>query len=167
MAVRRSTMRNQVVQNLSQVAPPGETFVACFHCETGPSPWFNVLFEQIPGLILVVQALRKYYFVTLTNTSIVVNKAGRLSNRPKEVVYSVHRSANPLSGIKRGTVWSRAYFQFPNSPKPTRINFHRIWNADVDHFIAAFPDAAHGGPDQIRAPRQTPQSGQPLYPGQP
>ena len=42
----------QVIENLSQVAPPGEQFIACIHCETGPSPWLNMLFEEIPFAML-------------------------------------------------------------------------------------------------------------------
>lgn len=139
-------MRKQVIENLSRVAPPGEQFVACIHAETGPSPWLNILFEEIPGAVLLVQLLRKYYFITLTNSTIVVNRAGRLANRPKEIVLAVPVASSPITAIKKGRVWSRMYFQFPGEAKPTRINFHRIWNADIDKFIAMMPHAVHGAP---------------------
>jgi hypothetical protein len=145
-------MREQVIQNLAQVAPPGEQFIACIHAETGPSPWLNILFEKVPFLVLIVQAMRKYYFITLTNGHVVVNRAGRMTNRPKEVVVAIPVQADPLSGIKKGKVWSRLYFQFPGDAKPTRMNFHRIWNADIDRFLAAFPHAADGA--QGAAPHQ-------------
>jgi hypothetical protein len=146
MPLTRAGMRNKVIENLSQVAPPGEQFIACVHAETGPSPWLNIVFEQVPFLVLIVQSMRKYYFITLTNSTIVVNRATRLANRPKEVVAAIPISASPIAGIKKGRLWSRMYFQFPGEPKVTRINFHRIWNADVDRFIAAMPHAVHGAP---------------------
>lgn len=148
MAVLRSTMRRQVIENLSQVAPPGEQFLACVHTETGPSPWLNILFERVPGLVIVIQALRKYYFITLTSGHVVVNRASRLSNRPKEVVIAIPIQAAQFSAIKKGRVWSRMYFQFPGEPKPTRMNFHRIWNPDIDRFIAQFPHAVDGAQAQ-------------------
>ncbi|HXA57540.1 MAG TPA: hypothetical protein VNW94_00100 [Streptosporangiaceae bacterium] len=178
MALRRSTMRKQVIENLSQVAPPGEQFIACIHAETGPSPWLNILFEEIPFAMLVVQILRKYYFLTLTNGHLVVNRAGRLSNRPKEVVVGIPLQQVQMSGIKKGVVWSRLYLQFPGEAKPTRINFHRIWNDDVDRFIAMFPHAVEPGqapaqpqqaiqqPPQGYAPQPGQYQGQPQYGGQ-
>jgi hypothetical protein len=157
-------MREQVIQNLSQVAPPGEQFISCIHTETGPSPWLNILFEEVPFLTLIVQMMRKYYFITLTNNHIVVNKAGRMTNRPKEVVVAIPLQAAPFSRIKKGKIWSRLYFQFPGESAPTRMNFHRIWNADVDRFIAMFPnaiDGAEGGQQQaIPAQQQYGQQGQ-------
>jgi hypothetical protein len=146
MAIRRAKMREQIIQNLAQVAPPGEQFVACIHCETGPSPWLNILFEEIGGglLMLIIQSFRKYYFITLTNSTLVVNRAGRLSNKPKEIVIAIPIGASPITGIKKGRLWSKLYFQFPDKPKPTRINFSRVWNSDVDRFIAAMPHAVEG-----------------------
>lgn len=173
MALRRSKMREQVIQNLSQVAPPGEQFIACIHTETGPSPWLNILFEEVPFLVFIVQMMRKYYFITLTNGHVVVNRAGRMTNRPKEVVVAVPVQAAAFSGIKKGKIWSRLYFQFPGDAKPTRMNFHRIWNADVDRFLAAFPQAADGAQGtgahyQAAVPAPQQYQGQPQqYPGQP
>jgi hypothetical protein len=141
VALRRSKMREQVIENLSQVAPPGETFVACLHVETGPSPWLNILFERIPFALLIVALMRKYYFITLTTGHVVVNKAGMMTNRPKEVVYAIPLQQVQISAIKKGRIWSRMYMHFPNAAKPTRINFHRVWNPDVDRFIAMFPHA--------------------------
>jgi hypothetical protein len=151
MALRRSKMREQVIQNLAAVAPPGERFVACIHCETGPSPWLNILFEEVPFLMLIVQLMRKYYFLTLTNGHLVVNRAGRMTNRPKEVVTAIPIQQVQISGIVKGKIWSRLYLQFPGKSKATRINFHRIWNSDVDHFIAMFPHAAEGKAAQSTA----------------
>lgn len=152
MALRRSKMREQVIQNLSQVAPPGEQFIACIHCETGPSPWLNILFEEIPFAMLIVTLMRKYYFITLTNGHLVVNRASRLSNRPKELVVAIPLQQVQISGIKKGKLWSRLYLQFPGEAKLERINFHRIWNSDIDQFIQRFPHA-------LEDPSQAPAGG--------
>ena len=49
MAIRRAKQKEQVIARLSASAPPGETFVACVHGETGPSPWLNGIFDQMQG----------------------------------------------------------------------------------------------------------------------
>lgn len=135
MAITRSGMRQQVIENLSLVAPPGEQFVACAHGMTGPSPWLDNLFGAIGALVM--QSFRSYYFVTLTNTSVVVNRAGRVANRPKEIVAAIPLASGPIGEVQKGKVWGKLYIQFPGEAKATRINVHRLWNADLDQFVAA------------------------------
>lgn len=142
MAIRRAKQKAQVIAKLSASAPAGETFMACVHGETGPSPWLNGLFDEIPFLGLIVALTRRYYFFTLTNTSVVVNGANRLTNRPGEIAAVFPRSAFPVTRYKRGSVWSRFYLQLPGSAKPTRINVHRYWRADLDQLAIAFPAEA-------------------------
>jgi hypothetical protein len=142
MAIRRAKQKAQVIEKLSQSAPAGETFIACVHCETGPSPWFNALFDEVPVLGLVIALTRKFYFVTLTNTSIVINNANRFTNRPGDIVSAFARDAAPISRVKRGKVWSVMYLHFPNGSKPTRLNVHRYWRSEFDQLIAAVPTAA-------------------------
>ncbi|MDH6127147.1 hypothetical protein [Kitasatospora sp. GP82] len=142
MAIRRAKQKAQVIEKLSQVAPPGETFIACVHVETGPSPWLNAIFDEIPLVGLAVALTRKFYFLTLTNTSVVVNTASRWTNRPGEVVAVYPRSAFPVSNVKRGTVWSVMYLLFPGHQNPTRLNLHRYWRGEFDQLSAAFPVGA-------------------------
>ncbi|MEY9963234.1 hypothetical protein ABIA33_001267 [Streptacidiphilus sp. MAP12-16] len=142
MAIRRAKQKAQVIEKLSQVAPAGETFIACVHAESGPSPWLNAIFDDIPVVGLVVALTRKFYFLTLTNTSIVVNSANRFTNRPGEVVAVFPREAFPVSRIKRATVWSSMYVQLPGQSKPGRLNVHRYWRTELDQLIEAFPHAA-------------------------
>lgn len=139
MAIRRATQKKQVIEKLQASAPPGETFIACVHCETGPSPWLNAIFDEVPVLGLVVALTRRFYFLTLTNTSLVVNSASRVTNRPGEVVAVFPRHAIPVSRVKRKAVWSSLYLQFPNATKPTRLNVHRYWRTELDGLIEAFP----------------------------
>jgi hypothetical protein len=131
-----------VIEKLSASAPPGETFIACVHGETGPSPWLNALFGEVPFLALIIAFTRSYYFFTLTNTSVVVNSANRFSGRPGDIVAAFPRAEVPVTRYNRASVWSRFYVQLPNSRKPTRINVHRYWRAELDQLAAAFPATA-------------------------
>ncbi|RAG84669.1 hypothetical protein DN069_16010 [Streptacidiphilus pinicola] len=156
MAIRRAKQKQQVIEKLSQVAPPGEQFIACVHVETGPSPWLNAVFDEVPVLGLVVALTRKFYFLTLTNTSIVVNSASRFTNRPGEVVAAYPIPAFPASRIKRATVWSSMYVEMTPGTKPTRLNIHRYWRGELDQLLAALPQA------QVPAQGGAP-AGQPQY----
>ena len=142
MAIRRAKQKAQVIQLLSTMAPPGEQFIACVHTETGPSPWLNAIFDEIPFVGLVVALTRKFYFFTLTNTSVVINSANRFTNRPGAVIGSFPRNAFPVSGYNRAAVWSKFYVQFPGTPKPTRLNVHRYWRNELDQLAQVFPPAA-------------------------
>jgi hypothetical protein len=153
MAIRRAKQKAQVIEKLSSVAPPGETFIACVHCETGPSPWLNAIFDEVPLLGTVIALTRRFYFVTLTNTSVVINSANRFTNRPGDVVVSFPRHAVPISRVKRAAVWSSMYLTFPNGTKPTRLNIHRYWRGELDQLLAAVPAAV--GPLQTAGENAT------------
>jgi hypothetical protein len=139
VAIRRAKQKAQVVAKLAASAPPGETFIACVHGETGPSPWLNALFDEVPFLGLVIAMTRRFYFFTLTNTSIVVNSANRFTNRPGDIVAAFPRAQFPATRYTRGTMWSKFYVQLPASSKPSRINVNRYWRAELDQLAAVFP----------------------------
>jgi hypothetical protein len=145
MAIRRAKQKQQVMEKLAQQAPAGEQFIACVHTETGPSPWLGALLDEIPVVGLVVQLSRKFYFFTLTNTSVVVNSASRFTNRPGEVVAVFPRNNVPVSNFNRAAVWSKFYIQFPGQNKPTRLNIHRYWRQELDQLAQAFPAGAQVG----------------------
>jgi hypothetical protein len=142
MAIRRAKMKAQVIEKLTQQAPAGETFIACVHTETGPSPWLNLIFDEIPVVGLVVGLTRKFYFLTLTNTSIVVNSANRWTNRPGDIVAAFPREAFPVSRVKRAKVWSSLFVELNPGAKPVRLNVHAYWRHELDQLIAAFPQSA-------------------------
>ncbi len=146
MAIRRATQKAQVIQKLSSSAPAGEQFIACVHAETGPSPWLGALLDEIPVVGLVVALSRKFYFFTLTNSSVIVNSANRFSNRPGAVVAVFPRDQFPVTNYNRAAVWSKFYLQFPDSGKPTRLNVHRYWRAELDQLAAVFPVQVGSGP---------------------
>lgn len=155
MAIRRAKQKQQVIEKLTQVAPAGETFIACVHVETGPSPWLNALFDEVPFLGLIVALTRKFYFLTLTNTSIVVNTASRWTNRPGEVVMAFPREAFPVSNINRARVWSSMYVQLNPGSKPTRLNIHRYWRSEMDQLLGALPQLQIPGQAQpVQQPNQ-------------
>jgi hypothetical protein len=141
MAIRRAKQKAQVIAKLSQEAPPGESFIACVHVETGPSPWLGAALDEIPVVGLIVQLTRKFYFLTLTNTSVVVNSASRFTNRPGGIIASFPRQAFPASRVKRARVWSTMYVQFEGGNKATRLNIHRYWRNEFDQLIAVLPAA--------------------------
>ena len=82
MAIRRKTQKAQVIAQLQQVAPPGEQFLACVHCESGPSPWLSLLYDEVPFLGTIVYWMRNFYFITVTSSHVVMNSANRVTNRP-------------------------------------------------------------------------------------
>lgn len=145
MAIRRAKQKAQVIEKLATLVPPGEQFLATVHAETGPSPWLNGLFDQVPFAGLIVALTRKFYFFTLTDRAVIVNTANRFTNRPGEVVAVYSRHQVPASRFNRGAVWSKFYFQFPDRSKPVRLNVHRYWRAELDQLVTAFP--AEGVPD--------------------
>lgn len=146
MAIRRAKQKAQVIAKLSASAPSGETFIASVHGETGPSPWLNALFDEVPFLGMIIALSRQQYFFTLTNTSVVVNSASRFTNRPGDIIAAFHRTQFPVSRYSRGTVWSKFYVQLPHDSKPRRINVHRFWRAELDQLSAAFPAQVGGMP---------------------
>lgn len=175
MPITRSGMRQQVIQNLSAVAPPGEQFIACIHTETGPSPYLVSWLDEVPFLGLIVEILRKRYYITMTNSNFIVNRATKVRNQVKEIVAVVPINAAPLQNVKLGWwMWNKVWFQFPGSPSPTRMYFHRIWKADVERMMEVLQQMS-GGPQQAgygqvpgQFPGQQPQVGYPQqqYPPQ-
>jgi hypothetical protein len=135
MAIRKATIKQQVITTLSQQAPPGEQFIATIECMTGPSPWLIVLLERIPFVALIVVLMRRYYFVTATNSSIVVNKVSRFSNRPQEILVALPIQQTRISRVKLARTWSSIYFLMPGKQKPTRLNVSRYWRNELEQVL--------------------------------
>ncbi|MFI6445123.1 hypothetical protein [Kitasatospora sp. NPDC050543] len=132
MAIRKSTMQEQVAQAIAAIEPTDRPIVT-FHTITGPSPWL------MNALGLIGQLFVKYYFVTLTERVVVVHRASRMSNRPQELLYVVplEQARVVVSDIKRNPLWSSLRFHFPNEEKPTRLNVARYWRSELDVFVPA------------------------------
>jgi len=132
MAIRKSTMQEQVAEAIAAIEPSDRPVVT-FHTVTGPSPW---LMSQLG---LIGQLFVKYYFVTLTERVVVVHHASRMSNRPKELAFVIplEQARGLVTQVDRGTLWSSLRFQFPGEEKPTRLNIGRYWRAELDQFVPA------------------------------
>ncbi|MGW4805149.1 hypothetical protein [Kitasatospora sp. NPDC004272] len=151
MAILKSTIQEQVAQAIASIEP-NDRPVATIQTVTGPSPWLT---NGVIGLI--AQLFIKYYFVTLTHRVVVIHRTSRISNRPQEVLYVIplDQARASLSDVRRNTLWSSLRFQLPNEPKPTRMNIHRVWRAEMDTFVNGL---LGGGPG---VPGQYPQQGAP------
>jgi hypothetical protein len=132
MAIRKSTMQEQVAQAIAQINP-GDRPIVTIHTVTGPSPWL------MDNLGLLAQAFVKYYFVTVTEQAVVFHKAGRMTARPKELVVAIprHEAAGLVSNVKRRPLWSSMRFQLPGQDKPTRLNVGRYWRTELDQWVPA------------------------------
>ncbi|MBT2466845.1 hypothetical protein J7E97_02915 [Streptomyces sp. ISL-66] len=132
MAIRKSTMQEQVAQAIREIEP-NDRPVVTFHTITGPSPWL------MNELGLIGQLFVKYYFVTLTEQVVAVHRASRMSNRPKELVHVIplDEARQLVTDVKRNMLWSSLRFQFPGEEKPTRLNINRYWRAELDQFVPA------------------------------
>ncbi|MFD7734581.1 hypothetical protein ACFV6F_29900 [Kitasatospora phosalacinea] len=155
MAIVKSTIQQQVADAIAAIEP-NDRPVATIQTITGPSPWLT---NGVLGLI--GQLMVKYYFVTLTHRVVVIHRTSRISNRPQEVLYVIplDQARASVSDVRRNTLWSSLRFQLPNEPKPTRMNIHRMWRAEMDTFVAGLLGGAPGVPGQY-PPAQAPAPGQ-------
>ncbi|MFD3681367.1 hypothetical protein [Streptomyces sp. NPDC058613] len=130
MAVKKATMQQQVAEAIAQINPADRPVVTV-QVIAGPSVWLMSM------LGLIGQAFLTYYFVTVTEQAVVVHKASRWSNRPQEIAFAIPagEAAGLVTDINRNTLWSYFRLQLPNTPKPTRMNVHRIWRAEMDQVL--------------------------------
>ena len=106
MAIRRAKQKSQVIALLQQQAPAGEQFLACIHCETGPSPWLGMIFDEIPVLGLVVALNRKLDADYSDGLEIIktIKADAKLSAIPCMLItnYADHQDAAVAAGAHRG-----------------------------------------------------------------
>jgi hypothetical protein len=144
MPITRSGMRQQVIKNLTAVAPPGEQFIACVHTESGIHPYILIFLDSAIA-DAIVAAFRKRYYITLTNNNFIVNRASRNMNQVKEIIAVVPISAAPMVTVKPSRIlWGKLVFQLPGKPKPTTMYFRRFWNNDVNHMLEALQQMGAG-----------------------
>ncbi|QKW21959.1 hypothetical protein HUT16_25475 [Kitasatospora sp. NA04385] len=147
MAIVKSTIQQQVTESIAAIEP-NDRPIAIIQTITGPSPWLT---NGILGLI--GQLMVKYYFVTLTHRVVVIHRTSRISNRPQEVLYVIplDQARASISDVRRNTLWSSLRFQLPNEPKPTRLNVHRMWRAEMDTFVGTLLGGGPAAPGQYPA----------------
>ncbi|MET9804379.1 hypothetical protein [Streptomyces sp. NPDC006368] len=130
MAIKKATIQEQVAAAIAQ-ANPGDRPLVTIQAVAGPSVWLMSM------LGLIGQAFLTYYFITVTEQSVVIHKASRMSNRPQEIEFALPPAqvAGMIGDVKRNAIWSSFRFQLPGRPQPTRMNVHRIWRAEMDQLL--------------------------------
>jgi hypothetical protein len=127
MAVRRDTVRKQFEDAVQPMLEPGEHLVAGAWCASGPSPlWVQGLF----GLVGMVIANVRYYFVWVTDRRTIFLKSSMFSSRPKGLAWADLRSAVTVEDVKPAATWSHFKYHRPAGGKPIRLNFPRPWRED-------------------------------------
>ena len=140
MPIRRVQDKAKATAKLSGMVPAGQRFVACLQAETGPrSRFYSRVLDPIPGLGLAMVLARKFYFFTLTDSSVLVNSAARWSNQPGGVIAAFPRDAFPASNYDKSAEWRAFALRFPGAARPTRLSVHPMWDAELDQLAAAFP----------------------------
>ncbi|UNZ19987.1 hypothetical protein [Streptomyces sp. 891-h] len=151
MAFRKATMKKQVAEAIAQQAP-GDRPLVSVGAVAGPTPWLSVGFLGLIGQFLI-----KYYFITVTEQALLVQRMSRFSQRPKEIVHAIPRDqARSVFGeIQLNPLWSFYYMALPGEAKPVRINVHRMWRNELEELLAVVGGApgAQGAP-QGYAPQQ-------------
>lgn len=134
MAITKTGIREQLREHLAQNAPDGETVLACAQGQTGPSPLLTNLVMNVPPLVALLEGLRRYYLLAVTETTLVIYRSNRATNRPGDLEAAIPLTANPVTELKKGKVWSRVYVQHPDRDKPTRYYVSPTWNSELTAF---------------------------------
>jgi hypothetical protein len=145
MAVRRDTVRKQFEDAVRPLLEPGEQPVAGAYGASGPNPlWLSGLF----GLVGMIIANVRYYFVWVTDRRVLFLGASMMSGRPKGgLSWADQRSAVSVSEVTPAATWSWFKYHRPAGGKPIRLNFPRPWRDDFGAMTAALSgSAAPGGP---------------------
>ncbi len=135
MAFRKSTIQKQLAAKLAEFAPQGEQMQIAFQAITGPSPWV----DDLPYVRFAMLFVRKYYFVVLTNTSVVIVEANKWSGRPANLVCAEHFSTATFTDMQINTIWSKVFYRLPHTGTPERLNVHRRWREELDALVARLP----------------------------
>ncbi|MGI5351626.1 hypothetical protein ACQEU8_26110 [Streptomyces sp. CA-250714] len=152
MAFRKATMKKQVAEAIAQQAP-GDRPLVSVATVAGPNPWLSVGFLGLIGQFLI-----KYYFITVTEQALLVQRMSRFSQRPKEIVHAIPRDQAPslFGEIQLNPLWSFYHMSLPGEAKPVRINIHRMWRNELEELLAV----VGGAPGQQGAPQgYAPQQG--------
>lgn len=130
MAIKKATIQRQVAEALAQANPTDRPIVT-IQAVAGPSVWLMSM------LGIIGQAFLTYYFITLTEQSVVVHKASRMSNRPQEIAFALPPAqvGAMIGDVRRNTIWSSFRVLLPGQTQPTRMNVHRIWRGEMDHLL--------------------------------
>jgi hypothetical protein len=132
MAIRKETIKKQANEMIAATMQPGDEVVSGVYAITGPSPWL------MNELGLIGQFFIDYYYVAVTRQQVIFVQMNRLSNRPKQIVFAAPAQSMQISDFKRKALWSSFRYQTPDTPKPRRLNVHRVWRDELDALVGAF-----------------------------
>lgn len=150
MAVRRETVRKQFQDAVQPVLEPGEQLVAGAYCASGPNP---LLVTGLFGLIGMLVAGVRYYFVWVTDRRVVVMGASMMTARPKgSLMWADPRTSVSISDVTPAATWSWFRYLRPGMDKPIRLNFARPWRDDFAQMTASLTGGASATPPASAAP---------------
>lgn len=154
MAVRRETVRIQFHEAVQPLLEPGEQLVAGAYCGSGPNP---LLLTGLFGLIGMLVAGVRYYFVWVTDRRVIFMSASMMTARPKgSVAWSDPRSSVSLSDVTPAATWSWFRYHRPGVDKPIRLNFARPWRDDFAQMTSSLTGGAPEAPAAPAAPAPPP-----------
>ena len=134
MALTKTGIREQLREHLIQNTPRGENLLACAQGQTGPSPLLTTLVMNVPPLVALLEGMRRYYILAVTDSTLMIYRTNRATNRPTQLFAALPLDADPVSTVTKGKVWSRLYLQLPDKSKPTRFYISPVWNKELDAF---------------------------------
>jgi hypothetical protein len=161
MAVRRETVRKQFEDAVQPHLEPGEQLIAGASGASGPNPlWLSGLF----GLIGMLVAGVRYYFVWVTDRRVIFMGASMMTARPKgNLAWSDPRHSVSISDATPAATWSWFKYYRPGEAKPIRMNFPRPWRDDFAQMTQALAGTTPSAPSAPAPP--PPQAPPPPPPG--
>jgi hypothetical protein len=149
MAVRKETVREQYTEAVRPLLEPGEQPVVGAYGASGPNPlWLSGLF----GLIGMLVAGVRYYFVWVTDRRVIFMKGSMWSARPKGFAWSDRRSDVSVSDVTPASTWSWLRYHLPGGGKTIRLNFARPWRDEVKQMGDALAGSAPATPPPPPSP---------------
>lgn len=131
MAYKKTAISEQLREHLARTTHVGRQALTCVQGQTGPSPLLTTLVMNVAPLVALLEGMRRYYLLAVTEDSVIVCRSNRATNRPGEVTAILPLDADPIAAVKKGKVWSRLYLQLPDKTKPTRFYVSPTWNPEL------------------------------------
>jgi hypothetical protein len=150
MAVRKAKIKQQLAGAMSPLLQPEEQVRAETFAQSGPSPWLTGVF----GLLIMLLAGTRPYFIVVTNRRVLFMKASMLTTRPKGLAWADPIGTGQVRDATMGNaLWSKFKYSRPEH-KDIRFNVHRLWRDDGQAVVAAL--SARPEPPMPPPPTQPP-----------
>lgn len=142
MAVRVATCKERVQDSLFAVLAPDERVLATVLTVAGPVP------RLLRPLGAVGDALLDDYFLTVTETSVVLQQADRIFGYPDELVFVRPRHEVGVAAISPGASWLGFHLLYGPDEPALRLKVHRRWHREFQAFLRVFDDVSY----RVRTP---------------